>query len=29
MGLQFLNLSLDEMNTIRDYLRSGTLEPHW
>ena len=29
MGLQFLDLSLEDMHLVRDYLNSGDLEPSW
>ncbi len=29
MGLQFINLTLAEMDAIRDYLKSEALKPYW
>jgi hypothetical protein len=29
MGLQFLDLNLDDLHAIRDFLRSGELLPTW
>lgn len=29
MGLQFMNLTLAEMDAIRDYLKSESLKPYW
>ena len=29
MGLQFLDLTLDQMDAIREYLTGGSLEPYW
>lgn len=29
MGIQFINLSLDQMNCIRDFIKNGTLVPFW
>jgi uncharacterized protein (TIGR02266 family) len=29
MGLQFLNLTVDDLDNIREFLRSGNLEPYW
>ena len=29
MGIQFTNLSLDDMSCIRDFIKNGDLEPFW
>lgn len=29
MGIQFVNLTLDDMNSIREFIKSGTLLPFW
>jgi uncharacterized protein (TIGR02266 family) len=29
MGLQFLDLSLNDMHAIRDYLNKGEIQPTW
>jgi len=29
MGVQFVNLSLDDMNCIREFIKNGTLSPFW
>lgn len=29
MGLQFLTISLDDMNAIRDFIKNGALLPYW